>query len=295
MNPRAVDRPWAGVWALDQAMDRRYARPRTVGITMVIDSGLGVAATEDLLGVAAAHIDHWKFGFGTSALVPLAVLSRKLECLAAEDIITYPGGTLLEAAIMQQHCRVFMRRAKALGFRAVEVSDGTIELPKDRRRRVIGCAIDAGLTVLSEVGSKDPTQQPEPEALAEQAALDIEWGSQWVVIEGRESGEGIGVYDSHGGIKQDYLETIVSHLGEKADRLIWEAPKKSQQAYLIQRFGPNVGLGNIDPGQVIALEALRSGLRFETLSPIAEQNRKTRRWDPAQVESPFVSGLVEAG
>ncbi|OSJ26569.1 phosphosulfolactate synthase [Bradyrhizobium japonicum] len=294
MNPRAIDRPWAGVWALDQAMDRRYARPRTVGITMVIDSGLGVAATEDLLGVAAAHIDHWKFGFGTSALVPLAVLSRKLECLAAEDVITYPGGTLLEAAIMQQHCRVFMRRAKALGFRAVEVSDGTIELPKDRRRRVIGCAIDAGLIVLSEVGSKDPTHQPEPEALAEQAALDIEWGSQWVVIEGRESGEGIGVYDSHGGIKQDYLETIVSHLGENANRLIWEAPKKSQQAYLIQRFGPNVGLGNIDPGQVIALEALRSGLRFETLSSIAEQNRKTRRWDPAQVESPFVSALVEA-
>jgi len=294
MNPRAVDRPWAGVWALDQAMDRRYARPRTVGISMVIDSGLGLAATEDLLGIAAAHIDHWKFGFGTSALVPLAILSRKLECLAAEDIITYPGGTLLEAAIMQQHCRFFMRRAKALGFRAVEVSDGTIELPKDRRRRVIACAIDAGLSVLSEVGSKDPTRQPEPEALAEQAALDIAWGSRWVVVEGRESGEGIGVYDRHGGVKQDYLETIVRHLGEHANRLIWEAPKKSQQAYLIQRFGANVGLGNIEPGQVIALEALRSGLRFESLSPIAEQHRKTGRWDPAQVESAFVSAVVEA-
>lgn len=294
MTLRAIERPWTGVWALDQALDRRYGRPRTVGISMMIDSGLGLGATEDVLNVAAPYIDHWKFGFGTSALMPRGVLARKLEFLAAAEILTYPGGTLLEAAIMQQHCRIFMQRAKQLGFRAVEVSDGTIELPRDRRKRVIDCAIEAGLIVICEVGSKDPSRQPEPEALAEQALLDIAWGARWIVVEGRESGEGIGAYDRHGSVKRDYVERIVSCLAEYSDRLIWEAPKKSQQAYLIQRFGPNVGLGNINPGQVLALEALRSGLRFESLSPIAERRRKTHQWDPAQAEAPAESILAEA-
>ena len=183
-----LDRPWGGVWGLDAAMDRRLQRPRDRGVTMVIDTGLGRTATADLLEISGAHIDHWKFGFGTSALMPPHVLRGKLELLADYDVLTYPGGTLLEASIVQQHCRVFMRRARELGFRAVEISDGTISLPGDRRRRVIDCALNAGLIAITEVGKKDPTHQPEASELAEQALNDIEWGAEWVVVEAREFG-----------------------------------------------------------------------------------------------------------
>ena len=128
--------PWQGVWSLDVIVNRRIRRPRTTGVTMIIDTGLGATALRDILALAGDHIDHWKFGFGTSALMPLAILEEKLALLHARDVLTYPGGTLLEAAIVQQHCRVFMRHAKDLGFGAVEVSEGTIDLPGDRRRRV---------------------------------------------------------------------------------------------------------------------------------------------------------------
>jgi len=48
------------------------------------------------------------------------------------------------------------------------------------------------------------------------------------------------------------------------EKIIWEAPLKSQQAKLINDFGPNVNLGNIPPSETMALEALRRGYRSDT-------------------------------
>jgi phosphosulfolactate synthase len=252
---------------------------------MIIDTGLGATALRDVLALAGDHIDHWKFGFGTSALMPLAILEEKLALLHARDVLTYPGGTLLEAAIVQQHCRVYMRHAKDLGFGAVEVSEGTIDLPGDRRRRVIDCARDAGLVAITEVGRKDPKRQPTAEKLAAQALKDLAWGASWVIIEGRECGQGIGIYDQKGEIRTSFLDEIIRLVGDSAPRLIWEAPLHPQQAYLVCRFGANVSLGNIRPQECLALEALRCGLRFETFSAVANQSIASGRWDPARVEN----------
>jgi phosphosulfolactate synthase len=251
---------------------------------MVIDTGLGLTTTAEILEIAAPHIDHWKFAFGTSALMPTDTLRRKLALIAEHKLLTYPGGTLLEASIVQQHCRVFMRRARELGFAGVEISDGTIYLPPERRRRVIDCARDAGLIAITEVGKKDPACQPEPGVLVEQALNDIAWGAAWVIVEARESGRGIGIFDGTGALRRGFLEEMARQLGDSVDRLIWEAPRKDQQVELVRRFGPNVSLGNVAAREVLALEALRSGLRFESLTQIAEHNEATGQWNPVQVE-----------
>ncbi len=276
--------PWRGVWGLDKAIDRRSRRPRKTGITMVIDTGLGAQATEDLLDVIGGHVDHWKFGFGTSALTPARVLARKIEALNSCDILTYPGGTMLEASIVQEHCRVYMSRAKELGFKAVEISEGTISLADGRRQRVIDCALSADLIAITEVGRKDPKNQQSPAEMADQALQDLDDGASWVIVEGRESGAGVGIYDEEGGIRQNLLDEITGRVGDKLEWLIWEAPQKAQQAELIRKLGVNVNLGNIDHDDCLALEALRSGLRFETFAPIAQISVQTGKWDPAKVE-----------
>jgi phosphosulfolactate synthase len=277
--------PWEGVWSLDAIVKRRIRRPRSIGVTMVIDTGVGPAGLNDLLALAGDHIDHWKFGFGTSALMPLATLEQKLETLRQYDILTYPGGTLLEAAVVQEHCRVFMTRAAKLGFGAVEISEGTIDLPGERRHRMIDCARNAGLIPITEVGRKDPLRQPEADELAEQALLDLAWGASWVIVEGRECGRGIGIFDEDGEIRASFLTRITSLVGDMASRLIWEAPLRSQQAYLVRHFGTNVSLGNIAPQDGLALETLRCGLRFETFEAVVRHCVDTGQWDPAQVES----------
>jgi phosphosulfolactate synthase len=279
------DDPWGGITLLDELRRDRTRQPREAGLTMIIDCGLGLRETADVLEVSGGHIDLWKLSFGTSVFVPMKILIEKIALINARGILSCPGGTLFEAAIVQQHCHDFMHRAVGLGFTAVEISDGTITLPPDRRRRTIDCAAEAGLTVVTEVGKKDPRAQPPPEALAEQAILDLSWGAEHVIVEGRESGIGVGIFDDSGKVSMAAVEVFATVLGDRADRLIWEAPQKSQQTALIQRFGQNVSLGNIDPRQVLAVEALRAGLRFETLKPIAESLHRSGQWQPEQPEA----------
>ena len=279
------NRDWGELAVIAERRRQRATAPRATGLTMVIDTGLSIRSTQDVLEVAGDYIDLWKLSFGSSVFVRPEILARKLAIINASRIMTCPGGTLFEAAILQHHCRVYMARAIEAGFTAVEISDGTIELTAVRRQRVIECAQRAGLVPITEVGKKDPTAQPPVEELARQALRDIEGGARWVIVEGRESGCSVGVYDNVGAIAHGALDTFERVLGERVNRLIWEAPLKNQQAALIQRFGLNVGLGNIAPDGVLALEALRAGLRFETLKPIAEALAASGQWIPGEIET----------
>ena len=84
-------------------------------------------------------------------------------------------------------------------------------------------------------------------------------------------------------------------MGPLVNRLIWEAPLKNQQTYLIQQFGPNVNLGNIPTGEALALEALRAGLRFETFYRIAAEMERTGQWNPDIIEEPDTPDLARVG
>ncbi len=288
-----LDSHWRDIAVIKELRGQRSAAPRSAGMTMIIDTGLGVAGTADVLEAAGDYIDLWKLSFGTSIFVRPAVLERKLELIKSRGILVCPGGTLFEAAILQQPARLYTSRAVAVGFTAVEISDGTIDLAAFRRKRVIDAALEAGLVVVTEVGKKDPSAQPPLEKLAEQALRDMEWGARWVIVEGRESGTGVGVYDDEGGVDAAGLDTFARILGAKADRLIWEAPLKHQQTALIERFGVNVGLGNVAPERVLALEALRLGLRFETLKPIADKLRRTGQWASEQIEAVVIGEAID--
>lgn len=285
---------WGDLAVIAERQRARTVAPRSTGLTMVIDTGLGLHGTEDVLEMAGDYIDIWKLSFGTSVFVRPDVLARKLELITARKILACPGGTLFEAAILQHHCRDYMSLAMDLGFTAVEISDGTIELPSFRRRRVIDCAQSAGLVPITEVGKKDPKAQPSLEQLAMAAVHDLEAGARWVIVEGRESGQGVGVFDDEGQIDRGALDVFSRIMGDKVDRLIWEAPLKNQQTALIERFGSNVGLGNIAPERVLALEALRLGLRFETLKPIADAMTRSGEWVPNLVEGARIQESVGA-
>ncbi len=264
---------WQEIALPADVIDARTGREREIGLTMVIDSGLGLTASRDVLSVAGRWIDHWKLSFGTSALMDEDVLAEKLALIKGAGILVFPGGTLFESAVLHDHGEDYFDKAAELGFTAVEISEGTLDLPLDQRLSFIRAAARTGLTVISEVGKKDPLGQPTPRELAEQAVRDLAEGARWVVVEGRESGRAVGVFNNYGGVDLRSVETIAHHAEEALDRLVWEAPIKSQQVTFIQRFGPNVNLGNIHPNRVLATEALRTGLRFETLQTVVRERR----------------------
>ncbi|TDA68545.1 MAG: phosphosulfolactate synthase [Clostridia bacterium] len=262
MGETTAGNGWGEV--LDFPLTGRKEKPRTEGLTMVIDKGLGLSQTAELLEVAGRFIDFIKLGFGTSALYSHDLLARKIELVTCSGADILPGGTFLEIAWLQGKLKEFLQQAREMGYTVIEVSDGTVTMPPQERSRAIQMALDGGFKVLTEIGKKHPQDRVATLKLQEQVWRDLEDGALKVIVEGRESGQGVVIYDDAGAIKVDELEALVRSLSDPRV-LIWEAPRKSQQLELIVRFGANVNLGNIQPPDVLALEALRRGLRSDTL------------------------------
>lgn len=245
-----------------------------MGITMVIDKGLGLRSLEDLIQVSGRYIDVIKLSFGTSALYEKNILRKKNKMIISANIDVMPGGTFLEVAVWQGVLDKYLRRAKDLGFSAIEVSDGTIEMDRATRKDAIKKSLKSGFKVITEVGKKDPKEALPLRLVQQLIREDMESGAFKVIIEAREAGKGVGVFDTEGKIKMSEVGNIISGI-EDANCLIWEAPLKNQQQDFILRFGPNVNLGNIPPEEVLALEALRQGVRGDTLK---RAYLKRKRW-----------------
>jgi phosphosulfolactate synthase len=247
----------------------RPAKPRAVGLTHVLDKGLPVADLAGRLATSGSFVDVWKFGWGTAYLDPGA--ERKVQLLAEHDIRTCVGGTLLEVAWSQDKVSEFFAWAAGVGFACVEVSRGAVPMPLDDKRDLIRRAADfGGFTVLSEVGAKDPAAAAVASDWADEVSGDLAAGAALVLTEGRESGT-VGIFRDDGSVRSDLVEALVQAVG--LSRLVFEAPRKDQQAWFINRFGPDVNLANVALDETLGLEALRLGLRADTLGPVARLPR----------------------
>ena len=262
MNVATSKGAWQSVVTLPET--RRLAKPRSNGITMVIDKGLGLRETQDLLEMAADHIDFLKVAFGSSALYPSQLMKSKIALAKEHNIAVYPGGTLFEIAVYQGCVKEFFHRARELGFTYVEVSEGTIDLSPKKRGQYIRMAKGEGFGVLSEIGKKDPSVKIQPKRAIEQIFEDLANCAEKVIIEGRDSGRGVGIYDAEGKVNDELFQALIDGVRDHS-HLIIEAPQTSQHNFLLVRLGPNVNLGNVQPHDILTLESTRVGLRGDTL------------------------------
>jgi phosphosulfolactate synthase len=256
LEPDAVVRPLQAADFLE--LPARASKPRSRGVTHVIDGGLPIVTLESLLDLAAAHIDFVKFGWGT-AYVSRHIRAKVVACRAA-GVAVCTGGTLLEIAASQGKVDEFRRWACGLGIDAVEVSEGTVELSSQAKGDLIA-QMAQDFMVLSEVGSKDPNDPVVPEEWAARMEADIAAGAAFVVAEGRESGT-VGLYGANGEVREALVEELLARV--PAERIIFEAPKRTQQTWFLQRIGTDANLGNVAYTDVIGVETLRRGLRADT-------------------------------
>lgn len=250
-------------------------KPRSARLTHVLDKGVATGDLRTLLARFAAHIDIWKLGWGTAYLDP--DLPEKLGILDRHGVRACLGGTLLEAAWVQGRAADCLAWCSETGFPLVEVSNGATDMPLAEKRRLITVA-SRGFTVLAEVGSKHPAAPPLPDEWAEEMIGDLEAGAAWVITEGREHGD-VGLFTREGRVREEEAERLATLVAEKVgmSRVVFEAPQKDQQAWLITRLGTDVSLGNVPPGDVLALEALRRGLRGDTIHLLTQPPADGRR------------------
>lgn len=239
-------------------LPQRTSKPREKGLTMVLDKGLALRQVEDLLSVAGEYIDLVKFGWATAYLTPH--LKEKIQLYKEAGIKTFFGGTLLEVFLVRNAYKDFKRVLEDYQVEVVEISSGSIKLKDEERLKYIQ-DLAKDYIVLTEIGSKDPSEVLPPYKWVESIKESLEAGAWKVITEARESGT-VGMFQEDGSIKQGLVQEIVDQI--PFERILFEAPKKSQQAWFIKHLGPNVNLGNIAPEEVIPLETLRLGLRSDT-------------------------------
>jgi phosphosulfolactate synthase len=235
-------------------------QPRTAGLTHVIDKGLGPRGWEDVLATSGDYIDIVKLGWGTAYVTPN--LRAKLDVLREKPVVI--GGTFFEAVLAQDKVDEYKAWLAELGLTHVEISDGVIDLPRERKLELVA-DFARDFTVLSEVGSKDSSVEFSPEDWTEWMREELDAGAWKVITEAREGGTA-GIFSKTGEMRTELVADIAGALS--LDDVVFEAPTKSAQAWFITRFGPEVNLGNIPPDEVIPLETLRLGLRGDTLREV---------------------------
>jgi len=240
----------------------RPGKPRTEGLTHVLDKGMNIRDIEGLFDTAGEFVDIVKLGWGTGYVTNN--LEKKIALYRSLATPVVCGGTLFEAVYARGKLVEFKSWLIEQRFSHVEISDGTLDIPRDRKLELIE-EFSHDFTVLSEVGSKDPDVVYAPYQWVQWIKEELDAGALKVITEAREGGTA-GIFRRDGDMRTGLLEEIAHEIA--VSDLIFEAPTKESQAWFVKHFGPNVNLGNIPPEEVIPLETLRLGLRGDTLKEV---------------------------
>lgn len=237
---------------------------------MVIGDGLynlgGMNYLEDLVSFAGPWVDAYKFQRGAMALQSPDLLQTKLDFFAEHDVLAFPGGNFLEAALHEGIEHQYLEAVQDVGCPGIEVSSTSIELSLDRKAELVERAAEMGFHVHFEVGKKASETGGEMLSEAEmndelEAAFDA--GAETVILEMeqieqvRESGSG-----------ERSLEDVVTGFVDDygSERLMFEVPLKSYYEvmksswWFLDTLGPDVNLGNVCPEHVLPIEQQRRGL-----------------------------------
>lgn len=242
---------------------RSTKKPRRKGLTMMMDWGLPLGQQRDWLDLVAPYVDLAKFVVGTARLYREDMLLEKIALYKAHDVHPFIGGQFLEyvyATQGMQGCGPYFREAKRLGFDAIEVSDNCVPLDGNARGTLIRMAVDAGLEVHGEVGSK--SDETDAGTLIAQANDCFAAGADVVLVEGAEllsAGEPnrplIAALRDGLDVSKVIFELIGPWIPDTQLCDVYQLKK-----FYISEFGPDVNIANVMPDQVWETEALRAGL-----------------------------------
>ena len=242
---------------------RSTRKPRTSGRTMIVDDGMPLAYTRDLVALGGAYIDLAKIKTGTARLYPRPQLVQKLRLYQRNRIQPFLGGQFHEYVFATQGAKAlpkYYAESLALGFEAIEISDNVVPLTDAQRRKQIRNAAAAGLIVYGEVGSKETLSNPG--LLIGQAEICFDAGAALVLVEAAE-------LVRKGRLIRKTIDLLMRSLD--MSRVMIELPGpwisdvrscdiEDMKKALVHALGPEVNLANVPPASIIDTEATRTGL-----------------------------------
>lgn len=245
----------------------RQPKPRTRGLTMMIDWGLPLGLQKDCVEAQGIYVDEAKIAASIPRVMPKSYLKSKIDAYKAEGIFTFPGGLFTELAIAQGNYEVFLKEARESGFSGIEVSDNLLRIDPRQKKAVISKAVkEYGLAVMGEVGRKEGFMTREELIADVENCLDA--GASMVLLEAHEL--------FHGDIRQDVLEELTKKV--PLEKIMFELPvavlpdatkayKVKVLSWMIKQFGTDVNLANVEWDEVYFTEITRIGAGGSTSHP----------------------------
>lgn len=251
----------------DFPVPERQAKPRQLGLAMMIDWGMGLQRQEDTVASAGEYIDFAKIAAGIARFMPAELLRSKLANYKANGISTSPGGLFAELALKMGRYERFVDDVVATGFTGIEVSDNLLKLSAKDKAAAIRRAKSLGLTVFGEVGRKEGAL--EDAALVQDVGTCLEAGADWVFLEASELFTGTEV-------RGKLIEELARIFPK--EKLIYELPvviipgvtrdyKHKITAWLVKELGTEVNLANIEWDELYITELVRRGFAGDTSHP----------------------------
>lgn len=231
-----------------------------LGNTMVLDRLTPI--DWEILPDLSPFINVVKIGWTLPLLLENKTLKERVGRYIGSGVSVSHGGTLLEMGINRGKMDLVLQSVRDAGFDTVEISEGVLDIPGALKRKISEFAHSNGMHLNIEVGKKSPRNQLSLEETIQKIGESLDLGPEFVIIEGREAGKSVEIYDDQGEIKWDWVNRILEEYPR--ERIMFEAPNEKQQIELVIRLGSNVNLGNVSFNSVAALETQRRGMRGDT-------------------------------
>jgi phosphosulfolactate synthase len=277
-------------------LPQRAEKPRKKGLTMVIDIAW-FGATSALVGAYKDYIDCVK-STARCLWVDEDLIRKNVTTYRDWGIDVQIGGIPYEIAVLQGKQAQYMQRARELGTNVVEVESHAAGLSLQQMKSEVKTLKEEGFKVVGEVGAKwanlDETR-PDRDSVYVERVIEkmlelLEVGADHVIWEGMVVRALLGnrLENKQG---QEQLFKVVEAV--KQDNIIFEMwsargnPNSPLWGWLVQQFGPDVNLGNINIQDISMLETIRRGLSYDPAHPYIRwlsQGRPSANW--WEMESP---------
>jgi len=227
----------------------------------ILEVGTPYNIFESYISSYSQYIDFVKFGWCSALIDPEFKLKKQL--CDRYNVMPLLGGTFFEYMIHHYDFSHFVDSVNNFGLQCVELSRGTIDIDDSLYASYIK-SLASDLFVMSEVGRKsaDPLLALSSAQWISHCELSANAGASLVILESRESGRS-GYVSQGGDVNTVIIDSIVETI--PVESLLFEAPIKSVQTFLIKRYGALVNLGNLALSDVMSVQSLRLGLRSDTL------------------------------
>jgi|SRR5271167_4349412 len=257
---------------------RRIGVPDMQALTSPFDPGYDPVTLESHLDQSSHLMSTLKISMACWLVAKEEATRRKIAAAKQYEVPTVTGGGPFEIAVAQGELPAYLDLCAEVGFMRIECAEGFTDLDL-KPNQVVAMARERGLEVQFELGKKHagPFTKDAVNQLVEQGRRWLDAGAVQLVVEARESAQGVGLFSETGDFNPTFADRFAEAFGLCA--LMFEAPNKPSQFALLDHFGRDVHVCNVRLEEILRVEIYRRGLHSDSFA-----NHKLRPTKPAQTQ-----------